>query len=100
MVKYLLFAAIVSSLTAAEKSYTAAEVARHKKPSDCWMIIEDTVYDVTEYVARHRRHDYDIRKHCGSDSSAGWKEKPETGKPHSRKAERLLERYRIGKLIK
>ena len=100
MVKYLLLATIVSSLTAAEKSYTTGEVARHKNQSDCWLIIEDGVYDVTEYVARHRRHDYDITKHCGSDSSAGWNEKPESGKPHSRKAERLLERYRIGKLIK
>jgi cytochrome b involved in lipid metabolism len=32
---------------------TAAEVARHTSPSDCWVIVHGKVYDVTEYVPRH-----------------------------------------------
>ena len=85
---------------AGEKTYTQAQVAQHKSASDCWLLIDGGVYDVTEYVSRHRKHDYDITKHCGRESSTVWNEKPGNGEAHSRKAERLLRKYRIGTLAK
>lgn len=101
MVKlFLLLAISMVSVGAAEKTYSATEVSQHKSQSDCWLIIDGEVYNVTEYVARHRKHDYDITRHCGTESSTGWNEKPESGKPHSRKAERLLKKYHIGTLAK
>ncbi|EER08178.1 cytochrome b5 isoform 1, putative, partial [Perkinsus marinus ATCC 50983] len=36
-----------------EKTYTAAEVATHNSESDCWVIIGDEVYDVTEFLPDH-----------------------------------------------
>ncbi len=35
------------------KTYTAAEVALHNKESDCWLIIEAKVYNVTKFIPSH-----------------------------------------------
>ncbi len=35
------------------KKYTYGEVAKHNKPNDCWIIIEDKVYDVSGYLNEH-----------------------------------------------
>lgn len=101
MVKYLLFAAALApALCAAGKTYSRDEVARHKLPSDCWLVIDGRVYDVTGYIDRHNDFDYDISRHCGTDASALWRNKPGTGDSHSPKAERLLKKYGLGPLTK
>jgi len=87
---------LLASAGAAEKIFDATEIGRHNKKSDCWISIDGGVYDVTRYLARHKDFEYDITKHCGTDTSALWIKKPGTGKPHSRKALRLLRKYRIG----
>lgn len=33
--------------------FTKEEVAKHDTEDDCWMIIHNKVYDVTEYVGEH-----------------------------------------------
>lgn len=96
----LLFCASITTSAAEENKYTTAEIAKHKTVSSCWLVIEAEVYDVTKYLKRHTKFDYDIARHCGSDVSKEWRKKPRTGERHSRKAERLLERYRIGELVK
>lgn len=97
--KVLMFALFVSG-AAAEPIFKKTEISRHNKKSDCWISIDGAVYDVTGYLGRHKDFEYDITKHCGTDTSALWRKKPETGKPHSRKAARLLEKYRIGQAAK
>jgi cytochrome b involved in lipid metabolism len=32
---------------------TLAEVSKHRYPSDCWVIIHRSVYDVTRYIPKH-----------------------------------------------
>lgn len=83
-----------------EKTFTTAEVSRHTKSKDCWLIIGKSVYDVSGYIQRHRDFDYDITRHCGNDVSAQWQNKPQTGDAHSRKANMLLKKYRIGSVAK
>lgn len=101
MVKGIILSlAIAAAANAGEKTYRAEEVSKHKNQSDCWLTIDGSVYDVSEYVARHRKFDYDITKHCGSEASELWQNKPGTGDAHSRKAQRLLKKYRIGALVK
>lgn len=36
-----------------KKVYTYAEVAKHNKPEDCWLIIGDGVYDASDYLNEH-----------------------------------------------
>ncbi|KAK4926347.1 hypothetical protein LTR49_006819 [Elasticomyces elasticus] len=32
---------------------STAEIAKHNKPDDCWIVVEDEVWDVTEFQAEH-----------------------------------------------
>jgi fatty acid desaturase len=34
-------------------SFTWAEISKHSSPSDCWLVIRDRVYDVTEFAPTH-----------------------------------------------
>jgi cytochrome b involved in lipid metabolism len=35
------------------QKYTFEEVSKHDQKDDCWIIIDDYVYDVTEFVEIH-----------------------------------------------
>ena len=35
------------------KTFTKVDVAKHSKSTDCWMIIEDKVYDITKFINDH-----------------------------------------------
>ena len=35
------------------KTYTLAEIAKHNKPEDCWMVLEGKVYNFTEYISEN-----------------------------------------------
>ena len=37
----------------ADKVFTREEVATHNKENDCWIIIEDTVYDESKFLNLH-----------------------------------------------
>lgn len=49
-------------------SYTRAEVALHGTPEDAWIVIEDRIYDITEFVANHPGGDI-ILTHAGADAT-------------------------------
>lgn len=58
------------SLTA----YTRDEVATHNKPSDCWVIIDNIVYNVTEYWRVHPGGGSFILKYGGRDATLAYRE--------------------------
>ena len=35
------------------KTYSAADVAKHNKADDCWIIVDGAVYDVTNFLSEH-----------------------------------------------
>lgn len=37
----------------ADKKFTLAEVAKHKKDGDCWVVIKKKVYDITKFLEQH-----------------------------------------------
>lgn len=100
MVRIFFLFMILAPVFSAEGNYSVAEVAGHKSAASCWLIVDDRVYDITRYLKKHMEYEYDLARHCGTDASKLWHKKPRTGEEHSRKAERLLERYRIGGLRK
>lgn len=84
---------INASTTAA--TLTATEVAKHSSPSDCWMIINSKVYDVTSYLPYHPGGAGTILQYCGSDGTAAFDTRGGTGS-HSAYASSLLGSYYIG----
>ena len=38
---------------AGDKTYSAADVARHNKADDCWIVVDGVVYDVTKFLNEH-----------------------------------------------
>lgn len=55
--------------TPSDSGYTAAEVAEHATPEDCWAIINDTVYDLTPWVNQHPGGADRIAGLCGTDGT-------------------------------
>ncbi|MFA5126809.1 MAG: cytochrome b5-like heme/steroid binding domain-containing protein [Patescibacteria group bacterium] len=52
-----------------QSTLSAAEVAKHDTSNDCWLIINNKVYDATNYLDQHPRPDQLIVPYCGQDVS-------------------------------
>ncbi len=76
-----------TTTTPTSKSYTADEVATHKNGLSCWLIIEEKVYDVTDFIAKHRSDA--ILRGCGKDATQMFSK-------HSEGAKEMKELYFIG----
>jgi len=48
---------------------SAAEVAKHNSSSDCWLIIENKVYDISEYLGTHPGGRAIIIQYCGTEAT-------------------------------
>lgn len=83
----------------AEKSFTMDQVAKHATIKDCWLVIDEKVYDVSSYIPKHPAPESAIVKYCGKNADHGWNTKDKKS-AHSRAAARLLNRYEIGTLTK
>lgn len=79
------------------KSLTAAEVARHDRAEDCWMIIDAQVYDFTAYLPLHPADPAAMLKYCGKDGSEGFLTK-DRGRAHSSHARSMMANYLLGPL--
>jgi L-lactate dehydrogenase (cytochrome) len=33
--------------------YSLEDIAQHDKPDDCWVTVENSVYDITKFVPKH-----------------------------------------------
>lgn len=85
-------------------TYTKEQVSAHKTKSDCWTIINDSVYNITSYIPRHPGGD-EILRACGADATTLFTQRETTdgeeigsGTPHSSTASAELARLKIGEL--
>ncbi len=81
-----------------------AEVATHNSKASCWTIINNNVYDITNYIPQHPGGD-EILQACGTDGSTLFNkretssgEEVGTGTAHSSQAARELASMQIGTL--
>lgn len=57
------------SVTTSVKTYTLTDVAKHDTKSDCWLVIENNVYNVTSFIDQHPGGE-EILKGCGKDATS------------------------------
>ena len=73
--------------------YTLEEVSTHNKITDCWLVIDFRVYNVTEYLEKHPGGVEKILENAGKDATEVFEE---VG--HSSMAYQQLNKYVIGRL--
>ncbi|KAG0239737.1 fatty acid alpha-hydroxylase [Actinomortierella wolfii] len=76
------------------KTFSKAEVAKHNKADDCWIIVDGKVYDVSGFVADHPGGEEYILDHAGEDLTALLQDENEH--LHSDVAYEILEELMVG----
>jgi len=76
------------------KKVTVEEVAKHNTRDDCWLIVNDKVYDVSSYINEHPGGDA-ILRHAGKDASI-----PVVGPQHASSVMDILNYYLMGEIEK
>lgn len=94
--------ATVSTLpSGTAKPLTSDEVSLHSTPDNCWMIVENKVYDVTAFIATQKHPGGDaIIEGCGKEATELFMTRPMgSGTAHSNKAQEMLQQYYLGELV-
>ncbi len=73
------------------------EIAKHNSRSDCWLLINNKVYNVTSFLSAHPGGASTITPHCGQEATQAFNTK-DIGRPHSGTAASMLASYYIGDL--
>jgi|GEM_PF-1169375 len=76
--------------------FTASDVASHNNQNDCYTIVGENVYDVTEWVSKHPGGTQAIIKMCGIDATEMFTKQHGTFE----KAKQALASFMIGALLK
>lgn len=80
-------------------SYSLAEVAAHVTAGDCWLVINEKVYDVSPMIAGQKHPGgAAILEGCGKDATELFLDRPNGSGSHSAKAQALLPQYYLGDL--
>jgi len=77
-----------------DRKYTMSEVQSHCSLDDCWMVIFDKVYNITEFVYEHPGGDFILLEYAGRDATH-----PFLSSRHGSSAYKMLDRYWIGILV-
>jgi hypothetical protein len=89
----------LNTATLTAKAFTSDEVAKHNNANDCWLIISNKVYDLTNYLNQHPGNAATILPYCGQDGTQGYATK-DRGQSHSAFAASLLPQFYLGDLSK
>ena len=76
------------------KTFTLDEIKKHNTEEDCWIIVNNRVYDCTEYLELHPGGIDSITINAGHDATEDFVA------IHSQKATKMLEKYYIGDVDK
>lgn len=75
-----------------------SEVQSHNTATNCWIIINNKVYDVTKFIKDHdtKCSKMKLSDFCGKDASAIWLEKENSGHAHKHRSVLKFESSQIG----
>lgn len=77
--------------------YSLPTVQTHNQPTDCWLIIDHQVYDVTNYLDQHPGGARRIVPYCGQEATQAFATQGGEGQ-HSAFAQQVLQQFKIGQL--
>lgn len=81
-----------------KNTYSMAKISSHNSKEDCWLLINNKVYDVTSFISSHPGGSA-ILQGCGKDATELYETRPMgSGTPHSSNARDMLKEYYIGDL--
>ncbi|MEI6529334.1 MAG: cytochrome b5 domain-containing protein [Candidatus Falkowbacteria bacterium] len=80
---------------AASVTLNMTEIVKHNSSRDCWLLINNKVYNVTSFIAAHPGGSGTIIPNCGKDSTWAYNTKGGNS-PHSANANAMLVDYFIG----
>jgi cytochrome b involved in lipid metabolism len=90
----------VVQTSAATPALTMAVVAMHNTADDCWLVINNNIYNVTDFIPNHPGGDQHIIDYCGKDATTAFETKGGSGKTHSDQARQILAQFYIGDLAR
>jgi len=83
--------------TSPDKVFAPSDVSSHDNYNDCWLIINNSVYDVTDFLGQHPGGAGEIIPHCGKESTQAFATQDRgPGGGHSAQATDMLGAYLIG----
>ncbi|SPP75716.1 cytochrome b5 [Drosophila guanche] len=77
-----------------KKTFTRAEVAKHNTNKDTWLLIHNSVYDVTAFLNEHPGGEEVLIEQAGKDATENFED---VG--HSNDAREMMTKYKIGELV-
>jgi len=80
-------------------AFTTADVAKHKTSKDCWLIINNEVYDVSSFLYQHPGGASTITPYCGKEATKAFdtQDRGSRGR-HSTSATNMLADYLVGSI--
>jgi len=80
-----------------ETGISKMQVAAHSAPSDCWVIVSDKVYNLTDFLSLHPAGPERITPFCGQDGTQAFTTRGGDN-PHPAQANDTLQAYYVGDL--
>jgi len=89
-----IYSGSTTATSSSTEMYSVANVASHNSSQSCWAIIENKVYDLTQWISNHPGGERAIKEICGKDGSAAFKS--EHGRDQMPIS--ILETFKIGEV--
>ena len=70
-----------------EQTITWEEISRHNSKDDCWVVVDNVVYDITAFLDEHPGGRRLPVKHSGKDATEVW------NSFHGHKKDTILKQY-------
>jgi cytochrome b involved in lipid metabolism len=90
---------INNATVASNTKLNIAEVAKHNQTSDCYMVINNKVYNLSDYASSHPGGTRMIQNYCGKEATQAFDTKGGRRSGHSSYANKLLNTYYVGDFV-
>jgi len=84
--------------TGLQTEVTLSDLRTHITPDDCWIVVDNNVYNISPYISVHPGGREAITQYCGSDATEAFQKRNEKG-PHPKNASDFLNTLIMGPMV-